>query len=242
MHRGRSFAWFVAGIAALAQAGAAGAAGAAEWADTPVARLTALALIQTLDAQILASSSATLTLEQWCREHALAEPAVILARRADTIPEPPTAATRADLQLGAHEDVRYRRVELTCGDHVLSVAENWYVPARLTADMNQQLDTTQTPFGKVVRPLQPHRETIAAELLWSPLPAGWETGSAAIPARGDRLQLPAALFQHRAVLYTAGHVAIAEVHEVYQRDLLAFPEPHLADSPTPSGQPPAGQP
>jgi hypothetical protein len=30
------------------------------------------------------------------------------------------------------EPVRFRRVPLKCGDHVLSEAENWYVPSRLT--------------------------------------------------------------------------------------------------------------
>ena len=201
---------------------------AAEWSDTPLARLEALALIQTLNAELLSSTSATATLERWCRDHALADPPVILARRTDVAPEPPSLATREDLQLREHEPVRYRRVELVCGERVLSMAENWYVPDRLTAAMNQQLETTQTPFGKVVQPLKAHRETLAVEVLWSPLPAGWEGGGNDTGWRSsDRLQLPAALFEHRAVLYTPDHRAIAEVHEVYQRDILAFPEPQL---------------
>lgn len=43
------------------------------WPDTFVARLEALALIQTLNAEILASRSATLTLENWCRDQNLLE-------------------------------------------------------------------------------------------------------------------------------------------------------------------------
>lgn len=239
MDRALRLRWLSSGIAVLALARGAMAASPtlpassdAEWSDTPMARLEALALIETLNADILASNSATLTLEHWCRDHALAVPAEILARRADTIAEPPSAATREDLQLIADEPVRYRRVELVCGDHVLSVAENWYVPDRLTAAMNQQLDTTQTPFGKVVQPLKPHRETITAQLLWSPLPAGWD-GPHPQPETtptADRLHLPAALFEQRAVLYTPDHRAIAEVHEVYQRDVLAFAEPQLSES------------
>ena len=31
-----------------------------------------------------------------------------------------------------------------CGDQVFSEADNWYVPARLTAEMNHALDTTDT--------------------------------------------------------------------------------------------------
>ncbi len=208
----------------------AGAAGAPSWTDTPTARLEALALIQTLNARILSSSSATLTLESWCREHALAEPAVIVAHRLDNAAEIPIDAPRRDLQVAAREKVRYRRVALTCGDRVLSIAENWYVPSRLTAPMNRLLETTQAPFGKVVQPLSPHRETIAVQLLWLPLPNGWELpqspGTATVRP-GQPLELPPGLFEHRAILYTPAHQPIAEVHEVYQRDLLAFPEPHL---------------
>lgn len=208
---------------------------AATWTDTPVARLEALALIESLNAEILSSSSATLTLERWCRNHALADPAEILAHRVDTPTSPPSAEVRSDLQLSSADPVRYRRVELTCGPHVLSVAENWYVPTRLTPDMNRLLDDTQTPFGKVVLPLKPHRETRAMTHLWSPLPEGWErlrnapsTGTPDAAGTAASLIIPPALFEHRAVLYTAAHVAIAEVREVYQRDLLDFPEPRIA--------------
>ena len=208
---------------------------AATWSDTPVARLEALALIESLNAEILSSTSATLTLERWCRDHALADPPQILAHRVDGPAAPPSAEVRSDLQVSSTDPVRYRRVELTCGAHVLSVAENWYVPSRLTPDMNHLLDDTQTPFGKVVLPLKPHRETLAVQQLWSPLPEGWErlrkssqSGAPVAKSAAVPLNIPPALFEHRAVLYTEAHVAIAEVHEVYQRDLLDFPEPHLA--------------
>jgi hypothetical protein len=214
---------------------------AATWTDTPVARLEALALIESLNAEILSNSSATLTLERWCRDHALADPAQILAHRVDAAPTPPTAEVRSDLQLSPEDPVRYRRVELTCGPHVLSVAENWYVPSRLTPDMNRLLDETQTPFGKVVLPLKPHRETLAVQPLWSPLPEGWErlrspssSGAPEVKAAAAPLNIPPALFKHRAVLYTEAHVAIAEVREIYQRDLLDFPEPQIATVPRPS--------
>ena len=53
------------------------------WMDTPLARLEALALIQTLNVELLSSTSATLTLERWCRDHALADTPVIWAHRID---------------------------------------------------------------------------------------------------------------------------------------------------------------
>ena len=220
--------------AAVCSALASRAAEAPAWPDTPLARLEALALIQTLNAEILSSNSATLTLEHWCREHALADPAVILAHRteqgSEAASEGASAAVRADLEVSARQSVHYRRVELTCGEQVLSVAENWYVPARLTAEMNRLLERTQTPFGKVVQPLRPHRETKAADLLWSPLPDGWERGAhapAAADASPQPLDFPMALFEHRAILYTPAHQPLAEVHEVYQRGILAFPQPQL---------------
>ena len=207
-----------------------GAAAAPPWPDTPRARLAALALIQTLNAELLSSSSATLTLERWCRSHALAEPAQILARRIDTTQAVASETIRQDLQVSAQEPIQYRRVELRCGEHLLSIADNWYVPARLTPAMNRSLATTQAPFGKVVQPLSPHRETLAMKLLWSPLPDGWErtAGRSAVAAIVSHdLEVPAALFEHRALLHTSTHQPIAEVHEVYQRDILAFPEPQL---------------
>jgi len=100
----------------------------------------------------------------------------------------------------------------------------------LTPEMNRLLDNTQTPFGKVVLPLKPHRETIAVQLLWAGLPQGWERADSApgpATALTQPLALPPALFEHRAILFTPRHKPIAEVHEIYQRDLLAFPEPQL---------------
>ncbi len=67
------------------------------------------------------------------------------------------------LHVGRDEPVRYRRVRLSCGDQVLSDADNWYVPARLTAEMNNTLDRTDTPFGPVVKPLGFQRRTLGTE-------------------------------------------------------------------------------
>jgi chorismate-pyruvate lyase len=198
------------------------------WPDTFVARLEVLALLQTMNADILASRSATRTLEDWCAAHHLAAEAKIVAYPvADTV-RAPTAEQRLRLQITATDDVKYRRVQLRCGVHVLSEADNWYVPARLTPDMNRLLETTGTPFGKVVEALEPWRQTLAVKMLWSPLPDNWESAQGRYPSAPRRaLTLPAALFEHRALLYTRDHQPFAEVVETYQRDLLAFPPPTL---------------
>lgn len=196
------------------------------WPDTFLARLEALALIQTLNADILASRSATRSLEDWCRDHRLADPPQILAYPIAGASKPPTEAQRRRLAVDAQEPVKYRRVQLRCGEHVLSEAENWYVPSRLSPETNRLLETTTTPFGKAVAVLEPYRRTISAELLWSPLPAGWAIDSSRQPDRGaDPLAMPEALFAHRAVLYSRDHTPFSEVSEVYQRQILAFPPP-----------------
>jgi len=196
------------------------------WPDTYVARLQALALIETLNAEVLASRSATLTLEGWCRDHQLAKEPAIVAEVVRGVAKAPTAEQRQRLQVTPQAEVKYRRVNLRCGDRILSEADNWYVPDRLTAEMNRLLDTTGTPFGKVVQPLEPYRQTFAARLLWSPLPVGWERGAiAASTATAGILTIPDALFEHRAILYTREHKPFSEVDEVYQRQLLAFPPP-----------------
>ena len=57
------------------------AAPPAGWPDSFVARLEALALLQTLNAELLSHDSATATLEHWCELHRLASPPRIVAAR-----------------------------------------------------------------------------------------------------------------------------------------------------------------
>src|ERR1700748_917419 len=98
-----------------------------------------------LKAAILSSPSATQTLTAYCARLHLADPPVIRALRDTNMDRAATPGIRRLLQVGILEPVRYRRVRLSCGDQVLSDADNWYVPARLTAEMNRALDGTDTP-------------------------------------------------------------------------------------------------
>lgn len=115
-----------------------------------------------LKADLLAGNSATQTLAQWCGALKLATPPVIHAEREQAV-VPASAEVRALLKVGADEKVGYRRVKLACGIHVLSEADNWYVPSRLMGGMNDTLDHSDTPFGTVVKPLGFHRNTISAD-------------------------------------------------------------------------------
>lgn len=115
------------------------------------------------EATLAAQDSATAALGQWCERRALASPATIRASPNGGDPLPATPAIRALLGVSPQEPVAYRNVRLSCGDHVLSQARNWYVPARLTPEMNRQLTTSDTPFGTVVAPLGFRRERLAAQ-------------------------------------------------------------------------------
>ena len=156
-----------------------------------------------LNTELLNSRSATATLETWCRDHRLASEPKIVARLVPGAASTPSAEQRARLEVSGNDQVKYRQVDLRCGSQTLSKAENWYVPSRLSPDMNRLLDTTDTPFGRVVASLEPYRKTIATRILWS--------------GKGDA---PGALFEHRAVLYSRDHKPFSEVVEVYQRQVL----------------------
>lgn len=212
-------------LAASARAGDGAASGAKAWPDTPGTRLEALALLQTLNADLLSNDSATLTLDRWCESHRMATPAKIVAERVRDQDKDPTDEVRKLLGVEADEPVRYRHVRLHCGTHVLSEADNWYVPARLTADMNKVLDTSDTPFGRAVQALHFHRHTLSARLLWSPLPAGWEMAGTLGTAGKGALQIPAETIQHRAVLSLPDGTPFSVVVETYTNEILSFPKP-----------------
>ena len=116
--------------------------------------------VDRLEADLKGPSSATQVLTQWCADRKLADPAVIKAVR-DHVEVAASAETRNLLHAAPDEALRYRRVRLMCGSHVLSEADNWYRPSRLTAEMNTTLDTTDTSFGTVVKPLHFHRDTLS---------------------------------------------------------------------------------
>jgi hypothetical protein len=203
----------------------ASAAEPTPWPNNLVGRLQALALIESLNADLLAHDSATLTIERWCADHRLADPARIVAERVSDAAKPASAEVREALDVKPGEPLGYRRVRLKCGDHVLSEADNWYVPARLTPEMNHALETTDTPFGKAVAALHFRRHTLSADLLWRPLPAGWEMGEASAPKESGALTIPDHVLEHRAVLSMPDGEPFSEVVETYTGEVLAFPPP-----------------
>src|SRR4051812_47811729 len=107
------------------------------WAATDgfIHRVEALAVLQTLRAELLGHDSSTAVLQSWCE--AYAAPGLKITAGRDPAPErPPSEAAAKALALKPGQPVRYRRVKLACSKTVLSEADNWYLPERLTPDMN----------------------------------------------------------------------------------------------------------
>src|SRR3546814_263566 len=110
--------------------------------------------IEAFEATLRRHDSATLALEEWCAARGMADPARVTAHSVERAMQgEPVPDVRERLKVAPDETIAMRHVELRCGPAVLSRAWNWFVPARLTADMKAALQASDTPFGKVVAPL-----------------------------------------------------------------------------------------
>jgi len=189
-----------------------------------ITRLQMHALLRALNAELLSHDSATLTLERWCEARGLASPAQVVAERQHGAGAEPSSELHRLLAVSATDQIRHRRVRLRCGCRVLSEADNWYVPGRLTEEMNRVLDTTDVAFGRAVRRLNFRRRTLSSTLLWSPLSPEWATDEA--PTAGHRrLTIPPYVLQHRAVLTLPDGTPFSHLDETYTREIVAFAEP-----------------
>jgi chorismate-pyruvate lyase len=161
-------------------------------------------IVADLNARLLAGPTATRVLTDWCARHHMAKPARIHAERVEGAAVEATPEQRARLQVGVDEPVAYRRVRLMCGAHLLSEAENWYVPARLTPAMRALLADSDTPFGSVIAPLRPKRRNLEVVQLWGEGP------------------IPRDLLRHRALVESGEGLPLAEVVETYTAGVLEF--------------------
>jgi hypothetical protein len=206
--------WLTGGAAAAAMGLAAGQAHA--FADSYAGRLEALTKAQRLNADLLSRPSATETLTLWCAADHLADPPRVTAVRLAGVVRPAPPDVRALLGAGPKDVVRYRHVQLVCGTRVLSEADNWYLPARLTPQMNQALDTSDMPFGAAVRALNFRRQTLGTVMLLRLFPPNDPSPTRA----AEKLILPIDILQHTAVLTTPDGAPFSVVVETYTRELL----------------------
>lgn len=156
------------------------------------------ARLAAFEAQLEANSSATAVLQTWCDEHVPGTR--IIAQQVQTVPAPLPPAARKALALKPGEAVHYRRVELTCGNRVLSNADNWYLPDKLTDAMNQTLEHSETPFGAAVAALHFRRRNLETRFL----PPGDE-----------------GVLRHSAILLTDKGAPFSFVVETYTKNILA---------------------
>ena len=165
------------------------------------------------EAKLNSIQSASEALRLWCVDRRMAAAPVIRAVRMREVEKPAGDDDLRPLGAGPAEAIRYRRVRLVCGEHVLSEADNWYRPALLTPEMNRLLDESDTPFGLVVRPLNFQRKTIAVQWLVAPARHSHR--------RRERAAIPRELLRHTAVLKTADGTPFSLVVETYGAEILS---------------------
>jgi hypothetical protein len=163
----------------------------------PAAPDDATARLHAFEAQLEAHPSATAVLQNWC--DARAPGSRIIARQTQSTTPPLPQAARRALAIKPGDAVRYRRVQLICAGRVLSNADNWYLPGKLTDAMNAALDDSQTPFGLAVAALNFSRRNLETHYL----------------PRGGRDVL-----SHSAVLVTGKGAPFSFVMETYTKAIL----------------------
>mgnify|MGYP001546212015 FL=1 len=160
------------------------------------------------DAALRSADSATTVLSAWMAEPPGGAPASLVVRLRPASAGPFPTGLRERLEVSHDAEIRLRRVWLVLDGRILSEAENWYIPARLTDGMREALTASQVPFGAIVRPLRPTRETIAVARLWAPV-------------ENALLRPPSRVLHHRALMRTATGEPICEVSEFYTRNVLS---------------------
>jgi chorismate-pyruvate lyase len=152
-----------------------------------------------LAAQLVAAPSVTAGLQAWCEARGIGEGPIRVLSRAGGVPP---AGLVALLGAPAGEALSYRRVVLGRGGIALAEAELLYRGSVLTAEMREAVARGTVPFGAIVAPLSPRRETMSQDI---------DGAEGALPLRlTAKLVLPCG-------------AALAAVDEVFLPSLLAPP-------------------
>lgn len=159
-------------------------------------------VIAAFESNLAAHASATKALSQWCQARGIGPVGQITVQFVPGADAAPPTDLRQTLGVSAEEPLGYRHVKLVCGSVVLSQAHNWFVPARLTPEMNRQLAESDVPFGTVAASLAFSREPIASA------------------RRGDPGCPAGAISTHRALLRLPDGEPLALVVECYSEENL----------------------
>jgi hypothetical protein len=125
----------------------------------------------------------------------------VAVRRRAGLPGVPPGGQLACLAMQPGEALLHRGVALLARGVPVSEADLWYVPDRLPSAMAEALAETDRPFGTVVAPLRPNRETLRLRMCEDREPIWLEI---------------------EALLRDGGGAPIALVHERYLRGACAL--------------------
>jgi chorismate-pyruvate lyase len=168
--------------------------------------------IHSFSERILRSNSVTEQLERWCGENKIGSGRILaLCERhapQEAIDDDSLDALAAYKSFG--RTTRFRRVRLATSELVVVDALNWYFPDNLTGDICQELETTDVPFGRAIKPLKPRRRTFAV-LRATPEQLVNDQGL---------IDPATTAFEHRAVVYRDDNVPLAIVHERFRAVLF----------------------
>jgi hypothetical protein len=176
-------------------------------------------IIQDLGTRLTSGATATETLLAWCEEHGLSQGPITAEVRQRFSPTVVPDNVLTTLEPAPGTTIHYRQVQLMRGTLHLATAENWFVPQRLTAAMNDRLQTKHVPFGTVIAPLNPFRRTLAVRS------APFTSGSPITPARlegSSRDPHPEIILEHTAVILGSSGAALAFVREWFRSDLVSL--------------------
>jgi hypothetical protein len=172
------------------------------------------------EAALRGSGSATGVLTRWIAERTGGADVRLTAHVRSTVPDALSPAMLERLEVGDAGNVAYRRVWLAYAGRVFSIAENWYVPDRLSPEMNERLATDAAPFGTVVEPLMPVRETLFSQCLWPSDEIGGEGSRRDGGELASTLvRLPPTVLRHAALVRARTGEPICEVSELYTRNI-----------------------
>lgn len=204
--------------------------GSAIWPTDVMARLEATALLQSLNVELLTGDSEKQTLEHWCVSHRLVSNPQIAIERVLDAEELPTEAQRKMLATAEKEPVRHRKVRVRCGSSVLLEADDWYLPSRVSPQVNALLEGTELPLQRAVQIAHFKRRTLSATLLWPQLPELGELGSAKGVTESQAIgPLPARVLTHHVLLMLPDGRPFGEIQANYMGNVLAFPCPCLPE-------------